>query len=126
MDWETIKKALKGFTTYALTPATVIYIAVFSTRHVEQAKTVQFDTPVQKYETISRVSRLPGESDQARAEILDSLDAIKENIFRQHQDSIDSVRDTLTKRNAVSTWRNERNIDTLKRLLKRYIEIHDQ
>lgn len=84
----------------------------------------QFSTPEMKVKTETHVVN----TDPIvilKANINDSLEKMKEDEHRRFQDSIDRVRDTLTKRNAVTIYQMKSKQDTLESLLKKYINIHD-
>lgn len=87
----------------------------------EQNKSLQFSD--QKIKVATETHTLKVDPVQlAEQRIRDSIahekELAQEKIFRRVQDSLDSVRDTLTKRNAVTVWQNRRNIDSVKLLLR--------
>lgn len=100
--------------------ALVIYGEVV--KNQTEDKHVQFSTPDIKVRTEHHVNGTDPVQ-EIRSEIQDSIAQARHRAF---QDSIDMVRDTLTKRNAVTTYQNKVKLDTLEKLILHYIKIHDQ
>lgn len=94
---------------------------------MEQSKNLQFTDQQIKVATEAHTLKIDPvqlAEQRIRDSIAHEKELEQEKIFRRVQDSLDSVRDTLTKRNAVTTWQNKRNIDSVKILLKKILNQH--
>jgi len=86
-----------------------------------ELKQLLFSSPQIKYKTEEHIAN----TNELEIFKRNQKDSIAEAKHRAFQDSIDRVRDTLTKRNAVTTYQNKQRLDSVAILLKQMKESLD-
>lgn len=109
-----MNKWLKDNIMSTLTLAAIVG-GVFYFSNIQQ---LFFSSPQIKYKTEEHVTN----TDDLKLYRDRQKDSITEARHRAFQDSIDRVRDTLTKRNAVTTYQNKQRLDSVTILLKQMKE----
>lgn len=79
-----------------------------------ELRDLMFSTPEKKFRTESHVDN----TDELTVYRNRQKDSIEEARHRAFQDSIDRVRDTLTKRNAVTTYQNKQRLDSVASMIQ--------
>lgn len=105
-----MKEWLKNNIVSTLTFATILGGVFYSA----ELKQLLFSSPQIKYKTeehIANIDDLKLYRDRQR-------DSIEEARRRAFQDSIDRARDTLTKRNAVTTYQNKQRLDSVASMIQ--------
>lgn len=105
-----MKEWLKNNIVSTLTFATILGGVFYSA----ELKQLLFSSPQIKYKTEEHIAN----TDELQLYRASQKDSIEEARHRAFQDSIDRVRDTLTKRNAVTTYQNKQRLDSVALMIK--------